>query len=133
MTKDFDTADSRADELGGAAKSDAASASDVDLALWRQLTSARTLEEFSMSWLALQCRQIRDVGDAVLVLGKDLNDAGSAYTLFEPTAFWPDGQRDRRHLASVTERTLRQRGDFTHPAQYNDKNKSSPPHPKNRQ
>jgi RND family efflux transporter MFP subunit len=69
---------------------------------WKQFGAAATPEEFCQSWLALQCHIIADVNDGVVVLQKPGTDA------FAPLAFWPEGRRDRSHLAEVTERALRE-------------------------
>lgn len=69
---------------------------------WKSFGSAATPEEFCQSWLALQCHIISEVVDAVVVLQKP-----GAET-FAPLAFWPEGRRDRSHLAEVTERALRE-------------------------
>jgi multidrug resistance efflux pump len=68
---------------------------------WKRFGSAATPEEFCQSWLALQCHIISDVNDGVVVLQKPGAEA------FAPLAFWPEGRRDRSHLAEITERALR--------------------------
>lgn len=75
--------------------------SEVDLS-WRQFGSAGSPEEFCQSWLALQCHTISQVNDAVVVLQKPGTDN------FAPLAFWPEGRRDRSHLAEIAERALRE-------------------------
>jgi RND family efflux transporter MFP subunit len=74
---------------------------EVDQA-WRQFGTAANPEEFCKHWLALQCHIIGGVDDAVVVLQKPGTEA------FAPLAFWPEGRRDRSHLAEVTERVLRE-------------------------
>lgn len=69
---------------------------------WRLFGSASNPEEFCQHWLALQCHTIGSVNDAVVVLQKPGTEA------FAPLAFWPEGRRDRSHLAEVTERVLRE-------------------------
>ncbi len=69
---------------------------------WKQFGSAATPEEFCQHWLALQCHIIAEVNDGVVVMQKP-----GAET-FAPLAFWPEGRRDRSHLAEVTERALRE-------------------------
>jgi|SRR5882672_5045289 len=69
---------------------------------WRLFGSATNPEEFCQHWLALQCHVIGSVNDAVVVLQKPGTEA------FAPLAFWPEGRRDRAHLAEVTERVLRE-------------------------
>jgi RND family efflux transporter MFP subunit len=86
----------------GWGRSDPADAQRTELdQVWRQFGAAATPEEFCRSWLALQCRIIADVNDGVVVLQQPGSES------FAPLAFWPDGQRDRSHLAEVTERALR--------------------------
>jgi hypothetical protein len=74
---------------------------EVDLT-WRQFGSAASPEEFCRHWLSLQCHMIGEVNDAVAVLQKPGTEA------FAPLAFWPEGRRERSHLAAVTERVLRE-------------------------
>lgn len=74
---------------------------EVDLA-WRQFGAAAGPEDFCQSWLALQCHIIGEVNDAVVVLQKPGTES------FAPLAFWPEGRRDRSHLAGITERALRE-------------------------
>jgi RND family efflux transporter MFP subunit len=69
---------------------------------WKQFGAAATPEEFCQHWLALQCHIITEVNDGVVVMQKP-----GAET-FAPLAFWPEGRRDRSHLAEVTERALRE-------------------------
>ncbi|HLN88418.1 MAG TPA: HlyD family efflux transporter periplasmic adaptor subunit [Candidatus Limnocylindrales bacterium] len=71
---------------------------------WRQFAEAATQEAFCSSWLSLQCSQIGGVGGAVVLLGSP--DEGRPFT---PVAFWPDRQRDLKHLAEVAERALHER------------------------
>jgi hypothetical protein len=69
---------------------------------WRQFGQAATPEEFCQGWLALQCHIIAEVNDGVVVLQKPGSES------FAPLAFWPEGRRDRSHLAEITERALRE-------------------------
>jgi len=55
----------------------------VDKALWARLGSARSAQEFSEAWLALQCSMIAGVECAVVVI-RDADRPG-----FEPVAVWP--------------------------------------------
>jgi multidrug resistance efflux pump len=71
-------------------------------ALWRQLVTAETPERYCQSWLALQCSLISEVTVGV-VIQKLAADAA-----FTPVAFWPEAPQDRRHLAEVAERVLRE-------------------------
>jgi hypothetical protein len=74
---------------------------ELDVA-WRQFGAAATPEEFCQNWLALQCHTIASVNDAVVVLQKPGTEG------FAPLAFWPEGRRDRSHLAGIAERALRE-------------------------
>ena len=74
---------------------------ELDVA-WRQFGAATNPEEFCQTWLALQCHAITKVNDAVVVLQKPGTEN------FAPLAFWPEGRRDRSHLAGITERALRE-------------------------
>ncbi|MEX0957997.1 MAG: efflux RND transporter periplasmic adaptor subunit [Burkholderiales bacterium] len=70
--------------------------------VWKQFGTAATPEEFCQNWLALQCQMISGVNDGVVVLQKPGTET------FAPLAFWPEGRRDRSHLAEITERALRE-------------------------
>lgn len=69
---------------------------------WKSFGAAATPEEFCQSWLTLQCHIISEVVDGVVVLQKPGAES------FAPLAFWPEGRRDRSHLAEITERALRE-------------------------
>jgi RND family efflux transporter MFP subunit len=69
--------------------------------VWTQFGAAANPEEFCESLLALQCHLIGGVNDAVVVLQRPGTEN------FAPLAFWPEGRRDRSHLAEITERALR--------------------------
>lgn len=69
---------------------------------WKQFGAAATPEEFCQHWLALQCHIIAGVNDGVVVLQKPGTET------FAPLAFWPEGRRDRSHLAGATEQALRE-------------------------
>jgi hypothetical protein len=71
-------------------------------ALWQQLVTAETPESYCQSWLALQCDLISGVSAGVVMLRT------SADAAFAPVAFWPDAPQDRRHLAEVAARVLRE-------------------------
>jgi RND family efflux transporter MFP subunit len=68
---------------------------------WRQFGAADSPEEFCRHWLALQCHNIGEVNDGVVVLQKPGTET------FAPLAFWPETSGDRSHLAEITERALR--------------------------
>lgn len=76
------------------------SRTEVDQA-WKQFGGAATPEAFCQHWLVLQCHIIAEVNDGVVVLQKPGSET------FAPLAFWPEGRRDRSHLAEITERALR--------------------------
>lgn len=74
-----------------------------DEASWREFAEAATADAFYRSWLALQCRMIAGVGSGVVVAGPPGTGP------FVPAAFWPEGRRDVRHLATVADRALAER------------------------
>jgi hypothetical protein len=76
----------------------------TDGAAWRQFAEAATQETFCASWLSLQCRMINGVAGGVVLLG-----APAVGRPYSPVAFWPDRQRDLKHLAEVAERALTER------------------------
>ena len=69
---------------------------------WKEFAEAQTVEEFCVSWLAIQCQAIGGVIDGVVVLQRPGSQA------FAPVAFFPNVKRDRGHLAEVTERALKE-------------------------
>ena len=81
----------------------AAFIADLDQTPWRRLAEATTVEEFSGSWLELQCRMIGGVTGSVVVLERAGSDA------LAPVAFWPRGAWDRKRLTGVVERSLREK------------------------
>ena len=76
-------------------------AADLNTAAWRQFAEATTQEAFCSSWLSLQCSIVSGVAGGVVLLGSP--EEGRPYA---PVAFWPDRQRDLKHLAEVAERAL---------------------------
>jgi RND family efflux transporter MFP subunit len=68
---------------------------------WRRFAGATGAEEFCSSWLELQCRLIRGVNDALVVLQKPGLES------FAPLAFWPEPRRERGALTRVVEAALR--------------------------
>lgn len=69
---------------------------------WKEFAEAQSVEEFCVSWLAIQCQTIGGVIDGVVVLQRPGSQA------FAPVAFFPNVKRDRGHLAEVTERALKE-------------------------
>src|SRR5437870_10118374 len=76
---------------------------DPEQSLWTEFGSASTPQAYYRSWLALQCREIGGVVQAVVLLGP--GDAGP----YAPAAMWPDGRRNPRQLSEVAERALTER------------------------
>ena len=77
---------------------------ESDAMLWRQIAGATSPEAFCAAWLNLLCGMIQGVNCGVVLLG-----APEEGRSFAPAAFWPDQQRDFKHLADVAERALRER------------------------
>jgi RND family efflux transporter MFP subunit len=69
---------------------------------WARFAQQQSPEEFCGSWLLIQCHTIGGVSDGVVVLAKP-----GSQTL-APVAFFPDAPRDRRHLAPIVERALKE-------------------------
>jgi hypothetical protein len=67
---------------------------------WRRFARAESLQEFAQAWLALQCAQIGDVGDGVVLLRQP------GAELLAPAAFHPRHPPDRALFAQVIERAL---------------------------
>jgi RND family efflux transporter MFP subunit len=78
-------------------------AGDPEQRLWRDFADATSPEVFYRSWLALQCRLVRGVSGAVLVLGAP--DKGP----YAPAAFWPEQRSVAKQLAEVAEKALADR------------------------
>ncbi|HYL81847.1 MAG TPA: HlyD family efflux transporter periplasmic adaptor subunit [Candidatus Acidoferrum sp.] len=76
---------------------------DADQLAWRQFVEAKTPERFYHGWLALQCRFVRGISSAVLVLGTP--DTGP----FAPVAIWPEGCDVPGHLTQVADRAMEER------------------------
>ena len=70
---------------------------------WAGFSSPKDMAEFSASWLAILCAQIKHVNGALLVLGPDAQGGYSA------SAVWPDASRDMQYLASAAEKALKER------------------------
>ena len=69
---------------------------------WARFAQQQSPEEFCGSWLLIQCHSIGGVSDGVVVLAKP----GSP--TLAPVAFFPDSPRDRKHLAPIVERALKE-------------------------
>jgi hypothetical protein len=69
---------------------------------WARFAQQQTPEEFCASWLLIQCHAIGGVSDGVVVLAKP----GSSK--LTPVAFYPESPRDRKHLAPIIERALKE-------------------------
>ena len=87
---------------------------DPEQVAWRQFAEAKTPETFYRGWLALQSRFIRDVSNAVLVLGPP--ETGP----FAPAAIWPEGQEIPSHLTEVAEKSLEERRGLVVPNEVED-------------
>ena len=78
-------------------------ASDPDSLFWHHFAQAKTAKSFCQSWLPLQCRMLRGVKHAIVLLG---NPDQGPYT---PVAVWPDAKLSMNHLAGTAERSIRER------------------------
>lgn len=77
--------------------------SDPDHLYWQQFAEAKTPKAFCQGWLSLQCRYLKDVMCAMVLLGPP--DEGP----FSPIAFWPDSKHNMTHLTGAVERALKER------------------------
>jgi multidrug resistance efflux pump len=89
--------------LGG---SDDKHSPDPDHMFWRQFAEATTPKAFCQSWLPLQCRLLKGVRCAMVLLGTP--DRGP----FTPVAVWPDAKLSMHHLTGAAERALKERRGF---------------------
>lgn len=78
-------------------------ASGQEEALWTQLTAPENRSAFFSSWLALFCKQIKEVTGALILLGKA--DTGP----YTPAAVWPKASRDVQRLVPAAEKALTKR------------------------
>jgi hypothetical protein len=76
---------------------------------WARFAQQQSPEDFCGSWLLIQCHAIGGVSDGVVVLAKP-----GASTL-APVAFYPESPRDRKHLAPIVERALKEGGGVVEP------------------
>lgn len=77
--------------------------SDPDYLFWSRFAEAKTPKAFCQSWLPLQCRMLRGVKSAMVLLGNA--DQGP----YSPVAVWPDAKLGMSHLAGTAEKSLRER------------------------
>jgi multidrug resistance efflux pump len=76
---------------------------DPDQEFWRQFAEAATPREFCQSWLPLQCRMLKGIRCAMVLLGEA--DSGP----FTPVAVWPDAKLSMHHLTGAAETALKER------------------------
>ena len=76
---------------------------DSERAFWRQFAEATTPKAFCQSWLPLQCRLLKGVRCAMVLLGNP--DLGP----FTPVAVWPDAKLSMDHLTGAAEQALKER------------------------
>ncbi|MDF1590604.1 MAG: efflux RND transporter periplasmic adaptor subunit [Desulfobacterales bacterium] len=76
---------------------------DPDRPLWRQFAEAVSPKEFCQSWLPLQCRILKGVRCAMVLLGNA--DQGP----YSPVAVWPDAKLSMVHLTGAAQRALKER------------------------
>jgi multidrug resistance efflux pump len=93
---------------------------DADQAAWRHFVEAKTPESFYRGWLGLQCRFVRGVSCAVLVLGTP--ESGP----FAPVATWPEDLDVPSHLTQVADRALDERRGIVVPSEV-DEVEGAPP------
>jgi multidrug resistance efflux pump len=76
---------------------------DPDTLFWHRFAEASTPRAFCQSWLPLQCRMLKRVRCAMVLLGEP--DSGP----FKPVAVWPDAKLSMHHLTGAAERSLKER------------------------
>lgn len=74
-----------------------------DQALWTQFSSAKSIEDFLNTWLALLARNIDGITVAVVVMGEP--NTGP----FAPAAHWPDEKSVTPSLTAIAEQALGKR------------------------
>lgn len=77
--------------------------SGADRRLWRRFAEATTPKALCQSWLALQCRMLKEIRCAMVLLGTP--DRGP----FTPVAVWPNAKHNVTHLSSSAEQALKER------------------------
>ena len=78
-------------------------AADPENLFWHQFVEATTPRAFCQSWLPLQCRMLKGVRCAMVLLG----EPGTGP--FTPVAVWPDAKLSMHHLTGAAERSLKER------------------------
>jgi RND family efflux transporter MFP subunit len=76
---------------------------DPERSFWAKFAEATTPKAFCQSWLPLQCRMLKGVRCAMVLLGNA--DHGP----YAPVAVWPDAKLGMNHLAGTAEKALRER------------------------
>jgi RND family efflux transporter MFP subunit len=76
---------------------------DPEHLFWHQFVEATTPKAFCQSWLPLQCRMLKGVRCAMILLGSP--DRGP----YTPVAVWPDAKLSMHHLTGAAERSLKER------------------------
>lgn len=77
--------------------------SDPEQDLWRQFSETTHPKTFLQSWLSLQCRLLKGIRSAMVLLGTP--DRGP----FTPVAIWPTPNFNVKHLVGAAESALRER------------------------
>ncbi len=77
--------------------------SDLEKDLWLRFAEATNPKAFLQSWLSLQCRILKGIRSAMVLLGTP--DRGP----FTPVAIWPTPDFSVKHLAGIAESALRER------------------------
>lgn len=77
-------------------------AASADRALWAQFAEASTAEVFCQSWLAIQCRNIRGVRGALVLVGPP------GHGPFTPAAVWPSSKQNLKYLITTAEQALKE-------------------------
>ena len=77
--------------------------SGPDKDLWLQFAETTNPKTFLQSWLSLQCRMLKGVRSAMVLLGTP--DRGP----FTPVAIWPTPDFNVKHLTGIAESALRER------------------------
>jgi len=93
----------RRDDYYREARINKGSRPEFDTEPWRRFAEASTPRAFCQSWLPLQCRMLRGVRCAMVLLGNP--DTGP----FSPVAVWPDAKKSMDHLTGAAERALKER------------------------
>lgn len=81
-----------------------------DDALWNSFVSARSADEYCLSWLSLVCHDIPDVQLAAVLV-----ESAEAHT-FVPIAVWPKATPEFSRLGPFVEQVLRERKGMVQPS-----------------